>query len=179
MSHRVSPGGLRLTPSARSHPLARIRSGRDRHPARLSTCAPLSCCPEYRFDVPPACPIRYGPGTVTSNLLDSILPSCVQTAPCAVQSVVAGSTMVTGPSPYGVTWIPCRSGSDPAGPADEYPRSRPRYACGRDVLPLLFFGVAQSLSVRLMTAVWATLLTLKFSGSWPMVISNHSPSSSS
>ena len=33
----------------------------------------------------------YGPATVNSSLPDSILPSSVQTAPCASQSVVACS----------------------------------------------------------------------------------------
>ena len=36
-----------------------------------------------------------GPLTLSSSLLDSILPSPAQTAPCASQSVVTGSTMVT------------------------------------------------------------------------------------
>ena len=36
-----------------------------------------------------------GPGNTTSSLLDNILLSPVQMAPCASQSVVTGSTMVT------------------------------------------------------------------------------------
>ena len=46
---------------------------------------------------------------VTSSRVDSVLPLSVQTAPSASQSVVAGSTMVTGPSPSGVTWISHRT----------------------------------------------------------------------
>ena len=40
-----------------------------------------------------------------STRLESILPSWVQTAPWAPQSVVAGSTMVTVPSPLGLMVI--------------------------------------------------------------------------
>ena len=42
-----------------------------------------------------------GRGTVISSRLESGLPSPVQMAPVAEQSVVAGSTMVTGPLPSG------------------------------------------------------------------------------
>ena len=50
---------------------------------------------------------RYWPGPATVNpfLLDSFLPSPVQMAPVALQSVVTGSTMVKEPSESGVTWI--------------------------------------------------------------------------
>ena len=46
-----------------------------------------------------------GPETVNSTLWDSIVPSSVQTAPGASQSVVAGSTTVTVPLPDGCTVI--------------------------------------------------------------------------
>ena len=47
----------------------------------------------------PPCHVRgYGPLTVNTSLLDSILPSEVQIAPSLAQSVAAGSTMVTVPS---------------------------------------------------------------------------------
>ena len=49
--------------------------------------------------------VRGGPGIVISTRLDSILPSAVQTAPSASQSVVTGSTTVTAPVPVGRTWI--------------------------------------------------------------------------
>ncbi len=52
---------------------------------------------------------RYGPGTVTSTRSDNILPSSVQIAPVASQSVVAGSTMATVPSPDGLTCISQRT----------------------------------------------------------------------
>ena len=48
-------------------------------------------------------PIRYGPAMVNSSLLESIVPSSVQTAPCALQSVVAGSVMVTSAEEFGLT----------------------------------------------------------------------------
>ena len=44
-----------------------------------------------------------GPETVNSFRLDSFLPSLVQMAPWAPQSVVAGSSMVTSPVPCGFT----------------------------------------------------------------------------
>ena len=44
-----------------------------------------------------------GPETVNSTLWDSFLPSPVQTAPCASQSVVTGSTMVKSALPDGCT----------------------------------------------------------------------------
>ena len=46
-----------------------------------------------------------GPATVTSSRLERGLRSWVQIAPWVVQSVVTGSTMVTGPLPSGRTWI--------------------------------------------------------------------------
>ena len=57
----------------------------------------------HRHDFWPAYPPS--PVTVTSSLWDSILPSPVQTAPCASQSVVAGSTMVTSALPDACTVI--------------------------------------------------------------------------
>ena len=44
-----------------------------------------------------------GPDTVKFSELDSFLPSPVQIAPSAAQSVVAGSSMVTSPVPCGFT----------------------------------------------------------------------------
>ena len=46
-----------------------------------------------------------GPETVNSSLPDSILPSFVQTAPWASQSVVTGSRMVTAALEFGRTCI--------------------------------------------------------------------------
>ena len=46
-----------------------------------------------------------GPATVSSNRLESGLPSAVQMAPWLEQSVVTGSTMVTVPLPSGLTVI--------------------------------------------------------------------------
>ena len=46
-----------------------------------------------------------GPDTVKFRELDSFLPSPVQMAPTALQSVVAGSSMVTSPLPFGSTMI--------------------------------------------------------------------------
>ena len=46
-----------------------------------------------------------GPETVNSSRLKSFLPSTVQIAPSASQSVVAGRTIVTSPLPSGSTVI--------------------------------------------------------------------------
>ena len=46
-----------------------------------------------------------GPDTVKLTELDSFLPSAVQMAPSALQSVVAGSSIVTSPLPFGSTVI--------------------------------------------------------------------------
>ena len=46
-----------------------------------------------------------GPETVTSNRLDSFLPSLVQMAPCTEQSVVMGNTIVTSAFEDGWTVI--------------------------------------------------------------------------
>ena len=53
--------------------------------------------------MPAATAYPLGPETVISSRLDSGLPSPVQIAPCALQSVVAGSTMVTSPLESGST----------------------------------------------------------------------------
>ena len=56
-----------------------------------------------------------GPGTVISCLLESILPSPVQTAPSLSQSSVTGSAMLTAPFESGLTatshdrLLPCSS----------------------------------------------------------------------
>ena len=70
----------------------RIRAGTLVSPVR--SCVSSFCCP-------------YWPGseTVNSFLLDSFLPSPVQIAPLAVQSVVTGRTTVTSASALGVTVI--------------------------------------------------------------------------
>ena len=62
-------------------------------------------CPELSHSAayPP------GPATVSSNPLDSILPSSVQMAPWLTQSVVAGSTMATLTDESGVTVISHRT----------------------------------------------------------------------
>ena len=63
-----------------------------------------SCCPKDGA----VCPGRsYAPGpeTVTSNRLDSFLPSLVQMAPWTEQSVVMGNAMVTSAFEDGVTVI--------------------------------------------------------------------------
>ena len=46
-----------------------------------------------------------GPGTVISSWLESVLASLVQMAPCALQSVVAGSDTVTSAFSDGCTVI--------------------------------------------------------------------------
>ena len=50
-----------------------------------------------------------GPGTVSSDRLESFVPSLVQTASCAVQSPVTGRTTVTSASESGSTVISHRS----------------------------------------------------------------------
>ena len=50
-------------------------------------------------------PYPPGPDTVNTFLLDSFLPSVVQTAPVASQSVVTGSRTVTSALESGVTVI--------------------------------------------------------------------------
>ena len=58
--------------------------------------------------------VEAGPLTVSSSLVESILPSSAQTAPWAAQSVVSGRTMVTSASPSGstVTSQPMLDGGD-------------------------------------------------------------------
>ena len=62
--------------------------------ASRSGYAGFSCCLEGQaLSTHQAYPL--GPLTVNSSRLDSFLPSAVQTAPSALQSVVTGRTMVT------------------------------------------------------------------------------------
>ena len=53
--------------------------------------------------MPAATAYPLGPETVISSRLDNGLPSPVQIAPCAAQSVVTGSTTVTSPLESGLT----------------------------------------------------------------------------
>ena len=91
----------------------------------------------------PAYPL--GPATVNSNVPDSILPSSVQIAPVASQSVAAGSTMVTVPSSSampGVSAIKVRPAC--AVPSDQAASFNMRARDPMNANPLLFsFGTVR------------------------------------
>ena len=96
------PCGARSKPFSR-RPEAPTHPDRER-PLALPRPSPyegFSCCQEDRaidFQLYPL-----GPETVNSSRLESFLPSAVQTAPSASQSVVTGRTMVTSAAESGVT----------------------------------------------------------------------------
>ena len=74
--------------------------------SKVNAADPSCASGSSENDAVSACgPSAAGPGTVARDSPDSIRPSGAQTAPTSAQSVVAGSTTVTGPSPSGSTWI--------------------------------------------------------------------------